>query len=41
MSVKGVIPGGEAALVAVGLLLGIAGAFADLAVPSPALTMPK
>jgi dolichol kinase len=38
---KGVIPGGEAALVAVSLLLGLAGAFADLAVPTPALTMPK
>lgn len=35
------IPGGEAALVAASLLLGLAGAFADLAVPTPALTMPK
>jgi dolichol kinase len=38
--VKG-IPGGEGALVAVSLLLGLAGAFADLAVPTPALTLPK
>lgn len=35
------IPGGEMALVSVSLLLGLAGAFADLAVPTPALTMPK
>jgi dolichol kinase len=38
--VKG-IPGGERSLVLVSLLLGLAGAFADLAVPTPALTMPK
>lgn len=35
------IPGDEAAVVFVSLLLGLAGAFADLAVPTPALTMPK
>ncbi|KAL7472726.1 hypothetical protein ACHAXS_014040 [Conticribra weissflogii] len=35
------VPGGDAAIVAVSLLLGLAGAFADLAVPTPALTMPK
>lgn len=32
---------GELALIAASLLLGLAGAFADLAVPTPALTMPK
>jgi len=35
------IPGGEVAVVSASLLLGLAGAFADLAVPTPALTMPK
>jgi len=35
------IPGGEAAIVSASLMLGLAGAFADLAVPTPALTMPK
>lgn len=35
------VPGGEMAIVTASLLLGIAGAFADLAVPTPALTMPK
>lgn len=35
------IPGGNMAVVYVSLLLGLAGAFADLAVPTPALTMPK
>lgn len=35
------VPGGEGSLVLVSLLLGLAGAFADLAVPTPALTMPK
>lgn len=35
------IPGGEAAIVLASLMLGLAGAFADLAVPTPALTMPK
>ncbi|KAL7539104.1 hypothetical protein ACHAWF_006300 [Thalassiosira exigua] len=35
------VPGGERALVAASLLLGVAGALADLAVPTPALTMPK
>ena len=35
------IPGGDMSLVMVSLLLGVAGAFADLAVPTPALVMPK
>lgn len=35
------IPGGEIAVISASLLLGLAGAFADLAVPTPALTMPK
>lgn len=35
------IPGGQVALVSASLLLGLAGAFADLAVPTPALTMPR
>lgn len=35
------IPGGQAALVGCSLALGFAGALADLAVPTPALTMPK
>jgi len=34
-------PGGEMAVISASLLLGLAGAFADLAVPTPALTMPK
>jgi dolichol kinase len=38
--VKGV-PGGEGAIITASLLLGLAGAFADLAVPTPALVMPK
>lgn len=35
------VPGGEMAVICASLLLGFAGAFADLAVPTPALTMPK
>jgi dolichol kinase len=35
------IPGGQSALILSSLALGLAGAFADLAVPTPALTMPK
>jgi hypothetical protein len=35
------IPGGNSALVIASLALGMAGAFADLAVPTPALTLPK
>jgi dolichol kinase len=35
------IPGGEVAIVSASLLLGLAGAFADLAVPTPVLTMPR
>lgn len=35
------VPGGNAALVVASLALGMAGAFADLAVPTPALTLPK
>lgn len=35
------IPGGNTALVIASLALGMAGAFADLAVPTPALTLPK
>lgn len=35
------IPGGQTAVVLCSLALGFAGAFADLAVPTPALTMPK
>jgi len=38
--VKGV-PGGNAALLLASLLMGSAGAFADLAIPTPVLTMPK
>jgi len=34
-------PGGEISIILVSLLLGLAGAFADLAVPTPALTMPR
>lgn len=34
-------PGGNMAVISASLLLGLAGAFADLAVPTPALTMPK
>lgn len=34
-------PGGNMAVVSVSLLLGLAGALADLAVPTPPLTMPK
>lgn len=37
----GGIPGGNQALIRASLALGFAGAFADLAVPTPALTMPK
>lgn len=37
----GGVPGGRLALVAGSLLLGLAGAFADLAVPTPAITMPR
>lgn len=35
------VPGGEMAIVSVSLLLGLAGAFADLTVPTPALTVPE
>lgn len=35
------VPGGDSALLTASLLLGLAGAFADLAVPTPVLTMPK
>mmetsp|Transcript_20346 Transcript_20346/g.58844 ORF Transcript_20346/g.58844 Transcript_20346/m.58844 type:complete len:249 (-) Transcript_20346:521-1267(-) len=35
------IPGGQVSLLAVSLALGFAGAFADLAVPTPAVTMPN
>jgi len=35
------VPGGQASLALASLALGMAGAFADLAVPTPALTMPK
>jgi len=35
------IPGGKVALATASLLLGFAGSFADLAVPTPALTMPE
>lgn len=38
---SGGIPGGQASLLAASLALGFAGAFADLAVPTPALTLPK
>ena len=36
-----VIPGGQLNVALASLALGVAGAFADLCVPSPALTMPK
>jgi dolichol kinase len=36
-----VVPGGQAALWGASLALGVAGAFADLAVPTPTLTLPK
>ena len=36
-----VIPGGQLSVVLASLALGVAGAFSDLCVPSPALTMPK
>jgi dolichol kinase len=36
----GVIPGGRRAVVYASLALGFAGAFADLAVPTPAVTLP-
>lgn len=35
------IPGGQTSLVLVSAALGLAGAFADLAVPTPAWTLPK
>ena len=35
------VPGGQASIALAALALGIAGAFADLAVPTPAVTMPK
>jgi len=35
------LPGGATAVVIASLALGLAGAFADLAVPTPALTLPK
>ena len=35
------IPGGRASLATASIALGLAGAFADLCVPTPALTMPK
>lgn len=34
------VPGGQLALIAASVGLGLAGAFADLAVPTPALTLP-
>jgi dolichol kinase len=34
-------PGGRSAIVLASIALGVAGAFSDLAVPTPALTMPK
>lgn len=37
----GGIPGGEVAILSASLLLGLAGAFADLAVPTPVVTMPR
>ena len=36
-----IIPGGQRNVALASLLLGAAGAFADLCVPTPALTMPK
>jgi len=39
--VSNVIPGGKSSIVLASLALGFAGSFADLCVPSPALTMPK
>lgn len=36
-----VIPGGQASVALASLALGLAGSFADLCVPTPALTMPK
>jgi len=38
---KSAIPGGQRNVAIASLLLGVAGAFADLCVPTPALTMPK
>jgi hypothetical protein len=35
------VPGGRPALLTASVALGVAGAFADLLVPTPALTMPK
>jgi dolichol kinase len=35
------IPGGQTVLLAASMALGMAGAFADLAVPTPAVTLPK
>ncbi len=35
------IPGGQASVALASLALGLAGSFADLCVPTPALTMPK
>jgi dolichol kinase len=35
------MPGGNTALIIASLALGMAGAFADLAVPTPALVLPK
>ena len=35
------VPGGKSAIVFASLALGCAGALADLAVPTPALTLPK
>ncbi|CAB9530279.1 expressed unknown protein [Seminavis robusta] len=37
----GNVPGGQAALVLASLALGMAGSLADLAVPTPAITLPK
>jgi len=36
-----IAPGGRSSILFASLALGLAGAFADLCVPSPALTMPK
>jgi hypothetical protein len=37
----GLIPGGQQSLWLASIALGLAGALADLAVPTPALTLPK
>ena len=38
---SGALPGGKSSVFLASLALGLAGAFADLCVPTPALTMPK